>query len=256
MRFDRGVRSNGNRVGSRSRSKYDINAKIRAGIPGPRHRAGNLHSTGRLSVPRGTNASARLFRLQRSHPPHLFEDRRRPAVALRASFFARGRGTRSRLASLCARAQQRQVKRARHWEIRYGVGAASSYAILGFWCFFAITGSTDPFVHLVSFTATTAYVVGITGRNFGTSRLVVAQILSVAVPMIAGLLRVGEPFHLAFALLLAMFFVAVAFVCERLRHSRADSAFDRHNLRYRRERSGDQRQHRRCARAARRHHCR
>lgn len=122
-----------------------------------------------------------------------------------------------------ARNTVKSSERARHWEIRYGVGAASSYAILGFWCFFAITGSTDPFVHLVSFTATTAYVVGITGRNFGTSRLVVAQILSVAVPMIAGLLRVGEPFHLAFALLLAMFFVAVAFVCERLRHNLLDA---------------------------------
>ena len=138
------------------------------------------------------------------------------ACALAFSLVAVARALDMRAYAL-ARADVKSNESARYWEIRYGVGATLSYAILGFWCLFALTNTTDPFVHLVSFTTTVAYVIGITGRNFGTSRLVVAQIMSVAVPMIAGLLYSGEPFHLAFALLLTLFFVAVAFVCERLR---------------------------------------
>ncbi len=105
------------------------------------------------------------------------------------------------------------------WEIRYGVGAASSLAILGMWCYFGLTKTSDPFVSLVAFTSTIAYVIGITGRNFGSSRLVIAQILSVAIPMIAGLLQHGHPYYIIFAPLLAVFFVAVALVCERLRRN-------------------------------------
>ncbi len=77
-----------------------------------------------------------------------------------------------------ARAELKTNEGARRWEIRYGVGAASSLAILGMWCYFGFANTTDPFVHLVSFTTTIAYVIGITGRNFGSSRLVIAQILA------------------------------------------------------------------------------
>jgi len=126
------------------------------------------------------------------------------ACALAFSLVAVGRALDMR-AYAKVRATVKSSESARRWEIRYGIGAASSLAILGLWCYFGLTRTSDPFVSLVSFTATIAYVIGITGRNFGTSRLVVAQIMSVAVPMIAGLLRMGEPFHLAFALLLPCF---------------------------------------------------
>ncbi len=110
-------------------------------------------------------------------------------------------------------------EKALQWEFRYGVGAASSLAILGLWCYWALTDTNDAYAPLVSFSITIAYVIGITGRNFGSSRLVVAQILSVAVPMIAGLLVDENPYYLAFVPVLAMFFVAVLFVCERLRYN-------------------------------------
>ena len=85
-----------------------------------------------------------------------------------------------------ARAELKTSEAARHWEIRYGAGAASSLAILGLWCYVGFAYTTDAYVHLVSFTTTIAYVIGITGRNFGSGRLVIIQILAVAIPMIAG----------------------------------------------------------------------
>jgi PAS domain-containing protein len=108
---------------------------------------------------------------------------------------------------------------AQKWEVRYGVGAASSLSILGMWCYWALTLTDDHYAPLVCFSITIAYVIGITGRNFGSSRLVVAQILSVGVPMIAGLMVHGEPYYLAFVPFLVMFLVVVVFVCERLRHN-------------------------------------
>ena len=122
-----------------------------------------------------------------------------------------------------ARDDVKSSEQALRWEFRYGVGAASSLAILGVWCYWGLTETNDPFVPLVSFSITIAYVIGITGRNFGSSRLVVAQILSVAVPMIAGLLVYEHPYYLAFVPMLAMFFVAVLFICERLRHNLLDA---------------------------------
>jgi len=119
---------------------------------------------------------------------------------------------------------------ARYWEIRYGVGAALSLAILGAWCYFALNTTNDSYAHLVSFSTTTAYVIGITGRNFGSGRLVIAQILSVAIPLIAGVLVYGDPYYLAFLPQLVLFFVVVAIVCERLRRNLLDAVISERNV--------------------------
>jgi diguanylate cyclase (GGDEF)-like protein/PAS domain S-box-containing protein len=112
---------------------------------------------------------------------------------------------------------------ARRWEYRYGTGAASALAILGTWCYLGFATTSDSYVHFVSFSITIAYVIGITGRNFGSRRLVVVQILSVAIPMILGLLLYGDGYHWAFVPPFALFFVAVAFICDRLRHNLLDA---------------------------------
>jgi diguanylate cyclase (GGDEF)-like protein/PAS domain S-box-containing protein len=114
-------------------------------------------------------------------------------------------------------------ERAQHWEIRYGVGAASTLAILGLWCYVGFAYTKDPYVHLVSFTTTIAYVIGITGRNFGSGRLVIAQIVAVAVPLIAGLLAYDDAYYAAYVPQLVLFFVVVAVVCERLRRNLLDA---------------------------------
>jgi diguanylate cyclase (GGDEF)-like protein len=115
------------------------------------------------------------------------------------------------------------VEAARRWEIWYGVGAASSLATLGVWCFLTLARADDGFAQLVSFASTIGYVIGITGRNFGSRRLVNIQILSVATPIIAGLLIYGDGYYRAFAAALVMFFLGVALICERLRQNLLDA---------------------------------
>ena len=103
------------------------------------------------------------------------------------------------------------------------MGAAASVALLGIWCFIAFTRTSDPFAHLVSYSMTIAYSIGIFGRNFGNSRFVVVQILCAWAPMTAALLLYGNPFHWIFAGLLIPFYLGVKFIAERLRRTLLDA---------------------------------
>ncbi len=94
---------------------------------------------------------------------------------------------------------------------------------MGVWCFLTLARGDDGFAQLVSFSSTIGYVIGITGRNFGSRRLVNIQILSVATPIIAGLLIYGDGYYRAFAVALVMFFIGVALICERLRQNLLDA---------------------------------
>ena len=96
-------------------------------------------------------------------------------------------------------------------------GAAASVGLLGIWCYIAFSRTNDAFAHLISFSMTIAYVVGIFGRNFGNSRSVIIQILCAWVPITAALLLHGDIYHWIFAVLLGPFFLAVKFIAERLR---------------------------------------
>jgi diguanylate cyclase (GGDEF)-like protein/PAS domain S-box-containing protein len=112
---------------------------------------------------------------------------------------------------------------ARRWERRYVAGAAASVGLLGIWCYIAFARTSDPFAHLVSFTMTIAYVIGIFGRNFGNSRFVIVQILCAWTPITAALLLHGGVYHWIFAGLLVPFFLAVKFIAERLRDTLLDA---------------------------------
>ena len=112
---------------------------------------------------------------------------------------------------------------ARRWEQRYVAGAATSVGLLGLWCFVAFAKTNDPFAHLVSFSMTIAYVIGIFGRNFGNSRSVVVQIMCAWLPMTAALIFFGNGYYWVFAGLLVPFFLAVKFIAERLRSTLLDA---------------------------------
>lgn len=112
---------------------------------------------------------------------------------------------------------------ARRWEYRYVIGAAASVLLLGVWCYIAIALTNDAFARLVSFTMTIAYVVGIFGRNFGSARFVIVQILCAWIPMTAALVLHGDMYHWIFAVLLIPFFMAVKFIAERLRRTLLDA---------------------------------
>ena len=112
---------------------------------------------------------------------------------------------------------------ARRWERRYVAGAAASVALLGIWCYLTFSRTSDPLAHLISFSMTIAYMVGVFGRNFGNSRFVVVQVLCAWVPMTAALLIYGNWYHWALAVLLIPFFLAIKFIAERLRHTLLDA---------------------------------
>ena len=81
------------------------------------------------------------------------------------------------------------------WEFQYAVGTSVQIALLGVWCVIAFGMMADPFVQLVSITSTIAYLIGVTGRNFGSSRLVVAQILCAAPLTVLSLLLTGNVYY-------------------------------------------------------------
>jgi diguanylate cyclase (GGDEF)-like protein len=134
--------------------------------------------------------------------------------------FARGLSMR---AYARARATIKTDEAARRWEYRYVVGAATSVLLLGIWCYIAFALTNDAFAQLVSFTMTIAYVIGIFGRNFGSARFVIVQILCAWIPITAALILHGDIYHWIFAALLIPFFMAVKFIAERLRRTLLDA---------------------------------
>ncbi len=112
---------------------------------------------------------------------------------------------------------------ARHWEFKYVVGTCAHVSLLGTWCVVAFAYTSDPFVHLVSITSTIAYLIGIAGRNFGSNRLVIAQILCAAPLITLAFLLSGDVYYYVFAFLLLAFFVSVKFISERLRQTLLDA---------------------------------
>jgi diguanylate cyclase (GGDEF)-like protein len=109
------------------------------------------------------------------------------------------------------------VAEARRWESRYVAGAAAHVALLGIWCLLAFAKTNDPFVRIFSFSLTLAYMIGISGRNFASSRLVNAQIVCAGVPMTLALALEGGAYYTIFAFVLAPFFATLKFISDRLR---------------------------------------
>jgi PAS domain S-box-containing protein len=95
--------------------------------------------------------------------------------------------------------------------------------LLGIWCYVAFSRTEDAFAHLISFTMTIAYVVGIFGRNVVNSRSVIIRILCAWAPITTALLVHGDVYHWIFAGLLVPFFLAVKFIAERLRQTLLDA---------------------------------
>ena len=122
-----------------------------------------------------------------------------------------------------ARSSVTNVEVGRRWEHRYVVGASASYALLGLWCFLSFALTSDPYADLVSYAMTVAYAIGIFGRNFGSARFVVVQILCAWAPMTAALLFYGNPFHWIFAAIFFPSFLAIKFIAERLRSTLLDA---------------------------------
>ena len=121
------------------------------------------------------------------------------------------------------RARIVSLDEAAQWERRYVAGAAAHVMLLGMWCLVAFIKTSDPFVQIFSFALTLAYMIGISGRNFASNLLVLAQIVCAGVPMTAALLLVGGWYYAIFAFVLIPFFASLKFISDRLRRVLLDA---------------------------------
>jgi diguanylate cyclase (GGDEF)-like protein/PAS domain S-box-containing protein len=115
------------------------------------------------------------------------------------------------------------LESAKRWERGYLAGATVTHALLGVWCFVAFSQSPDPFVYFFSFSVTIIYAAGIFGRNFANPRFVFVQIFCVWTPMAVALLLYGNPYHWIYAGFLALSFLGIKFMADRLRRTLYDA---------------------------------
>ncbi len=113
------------------------------------------------------------------------------------------------------------------WERSYAIGAFAAVTILGCWCFSAMGHGGAIGVQLLSFTLTMGYIIGIFGRNFGSSALVTLQIIAAWLPITAALVYYGDAFYWLFAALLVPLFLGIKFVSDRIRSTLLDAELAR-----------------------------
>lgn len=109
------------------------------------------------------------------------------------------------------------------WETRYVIGSVTFVALMGLWSCLALTTTSDPFVHLLAVAITIAYMVGITGRNFGFDHLVILQIVAVAIPMNIGFFLNGNIYYTIVAPFTLPFFISLRSISARLRQTLFDA---------------------------------
>jgi diguanylate cyclase (GGDEF)-like protein len=98
---------------------------------------------------------------------------------------------------------------AEEWEPRYRVGAVLYAAALGLWCFVVLLGSDDAVAHMLCTALTVGYTAGGAARNYGRPQIVQLHILFACGPMSIALAIHGDPYYIAFAVLLILFFIAL-----------------------------------------------
>ncbi|OYR21753.1 putative bifunctional diguanylate cyclase/phosphodiesterase [Brucella thiophenivorans] len=94
------------------------------------------------------------------------------------------------------------------WEARYLVGASLVCLTLGMLCFFSSYVLRDSFAELASLTILLASVVSIVGRNYASAKAVVLMSACTLLPVLAGLILAGTPFHVVIGLLLIPYFLS------------------------------------------------
>ncbi len=88
---------------------------------------------------------------------------------------------------------------------------------LGLFCFVGIYWAHDQFAEIASVCVTLASVTSIAGRNYGSPRLVMFQIVAATWPISLGFLMRGDAFHVILGLLSVPFFYAIRKYAEIVR---------------------------------------
>ena len=115
------------------------------------------------------------------------------------------------------------VEAARVWELRYVAGSAASVLLIGAWCLATFIVSTDPFLRLLSFSTTLAYLTGISGRNFSSPTLVHTQIVGAAIPLSLALMAAGSAYWLILGVVIIPLFLSINSISARLRRTLFDA---------------------------------
>lgn len=115
------------------------------------------------------------------------------------------------------------IEAAKRWETVYAIGVSAHVAIMGAWCVVAFGATDDTFAQFISVVGTIANLIGIAGRNFGSTRLVLVQILFGAPLVTLALLMPGDIYYATTGILLLGFFAALKFISDRLRKTLVDA---------------------------------
>ncbi|MEO0329936.1 MAG: EAL domain-containing protein [Pseudomonadota bacterium] len=120
-----------------------------------------------------------------------------------------------------------------NWESKYLYSSSIYVALLGLWFITSVAQTKDPFAGVLSLSLSLCYMIGIIGRNFGSERVVVAQVTIASVFIIVGLAMSGGYYNVILAAFLIPFFVAIRMMSARLREmllSAAINAEENHTI--------------------------
>jgi diguanylate cyclase (GGDEF)-like protein len=95
------------------------------------------------------------------------------------------------------------------WEKRYRIGTIAYGISLGIWGVTVLLTTKDAAAHMLCVTTVVAYTSAGVGRTFGRPQIFHLHLLMSIGPLIAALMYVGGPYHIALALLSLVFFSAI-----------------------------------------------
>ncbi|MBR0897015.1 EAL domain-containing protein [Bradyrhizobium tropiciagri] len=101
------------------------------------------------------------------------------------------------------------VEESEAWEKRYRIGSLAYGIALGLWGAAVLVTTNDAAAHMLCVTTVVAYTSAGVGRTFGRPQIFHLHLLMSIGPLIAGLMYVGGPYHIALALLSLVFFSAI-----------------------------------------------
>ena len=124
---------------------------------------------------------------------------------------------------------QNSREKLKSWENFYLAWGSLNVACLGFWSFYVSIFSSDDFALLMTISLTLANLVGISGRNFASERVVNSQLFCVAVPLVTGSFLAGDLYKALLGVFLLPFFVGIKIMSDKLRgilHTSTIAAYD------------------------------
>lgn len=101
------------------------------------------------------------------------------------------------------------AEQAEHWEMRSTVGASLIAALYGTWCLVSFALVNDPFAELAALSVTLATLASAAARNYGVDRLITLQAILFGVPLVLGLVLVGDIYHLILAILFVPYLLSL-----------------------------------------------